>query len=89
MQTAKGWELGGTCKPQIFSLLLISAGFPSNTLLLWRQVPKEKKKSSKYRVKPPPDLQSNFELQQEARKVAGTEAAQKKVGREEEKVPVS
>lgn len=89
VQTAKGWELGGTCKPHIFLLRLISAGFHSDTLLLWRQVPKEEKKSSKYRVKPPPDLQSKFELQQEAKKVAETEAAQKKAGGEEEKVKVS
>ncbi|XP_075571723.1 dynein regulatory complex subunit 7 [Pelecanus crispus] len=53
-----------------------------------RQVPKEgmKKSSNKYRVKPPPDLQSKFELQQEAKKVAETEAAQKNNEREEEKV---
>ncbi|XP_074896673.1 dynein regulatory complex subunit 7 isoform X1 [Buteo buteo] len=53
-----------------------------------RQVPKEgmKKKSNKYRVKPPPDLQSKFELQQEAKKAAETEAAQKNKEREEEVV---
>ncbi|NXT54916.1 DRC7 protein, partial [Pluvianellus socialis] len=51
-----------------------------------RQVPKEemKRKSNKYRVKPPPDLQSKFELQQEAKKVAEIEAAQKHKGREED-----
>lgn len=47
-----------------------------------------KKKSNKYRVKPPPDLQSKFELQQEAKKAAETEAAQKNKEREE-KVTVS
>ncbi|XP_075366365.1 dynein regulatory complex subunit 7 isoform X1 [Mycteria americana] len=52
-----------------------------------RQVPKEGlKKSNKYRVKPPPDLQSKFELQQEAKKKAETEAAQKNKEREGEKV---
>ncbi|NWH43756.1 DRC7 protein, partial [Fregata magnificens] len=53
-----------------------------------QEVPKEgmKKKSSKYRVKPPPDLQSKFELQQEARKKAEAEAAQKNKEKEEEKV---
>ncbi|XP_010581391.1 PREDICTED: coiled-coil domain-containing protein lobo homolog [Haliaeetus leucocephalus] len=52
-----------------------------------QEVPKEgmKKKSNKYRVKPPPDLQSKFELQQEAKKAAETEAAQKNKEREEEK----
>ncbi|NWR62663.1 DRC7 protein, partial [Bucorvus abyssinicus] len=50
-----------------------------------QEVPKEEKKSSKYRVKPRPDLQSKFELQQEAKEAAETEAAQEKVGREEEK----
>ncbi|XP_032848732.2 dynein regulatory complex subunit 7 isoform X3 [Tyto alba] len=51
------------------------------------QVPKEGiKKSNKYRVKPPPDLQSKFELQQEAKKKAETEAAQKNKEREDEKV---
>ena len=91
LQTAKDWELGGTCKPYVFSLLLISAGFHSDTLLLRRQVPKEgmKKSSNKYRVKPPPDLQSKFELQQEAKKKAETEAAQKIKEGEEEKVTVS
>ncbi|XP_059681008.1 dynein regulatory complex subunit 7 [Gavia stellata] len=51
-----------------------------------QEVPKEgmKKPSSKYRVKPPPDLQSKFELQQEAKKAAETEAAQKNKEREEE-----
>ncbi|NXQ95038.1 DRC7 protein, partial [Sagittarius serpentarius] len=53
-----------------------------------QEVPKEgMKKSNKYRVKPPPDLQSKFELQQEAKKKAETEAAQKNKEREEEKVP--
>lgn len=90
LHTAEGWGLGGTCKPYIFSLLLISAGFHSNTLLLRRQVPKERmKKSNKYRVKSPPDLQSKFELQQEAKKVAETGAAQKNKEGEEEKVTVS
>ncbi|XP_072729712.1 dynein regulatory complex subunit 7 isoform X2 [Ciconia boyciana] len=52
-----------------------------------RQVPKEEiKKSNKYRVKPPPDLQSKFELQQEAKKKAETEAAHKNKEREGEKV---
>ncbi|XP_062442550.1 dynein regulatory complex subunit 7 [Rhea pennata] len=47
-----------------------------------QEVPKqEEKKSSKYRVKPPPDLQSKFELQQEAKK----EAQEKKERKEEEK----
>ncbi|KAM6123728.1 dynein regulatory complex subunit 7 [Phoenicopterus ruber ruber] len=50
-----------------------------------QEVPKEEMKS-KYRVKPPPDLQSKFELQQEAKKVAKPEAAQKNKEREEEKV---
>ncbi|NXT89727.1 DRC7 protein, partial [Anhinga rufa] len=52
-----------------------------------QEVPKEgmKKKSNKYSVKPPPDLQSKFELQQEAKKMAETEAAQKNEEREEEK----
>ncbi|NXA25534.1 DRC7 protein, partial [Ibidorhyncha struthersii] len=51
-----------------------------------QEVPKERmKKSNKYRVKPPPDLQSKFELQQEAKKAAETEAAQKKKEGEEEK----
>ncbi|NWY56077.1 DRC7 protein, partial [Chionis minor] len=51
-----------------------------------QEVPKEemKRKSNKYRVKPPPDLQSKFELQQEAKKVAEMEAAQKHKGREED-----
>lgn len=46
-----------------------------------------KKSSNKYRVKPPPDLHSKFELQQEAKKAAETE--QKNKEREEEKVMVS
>ncbi|XP_067159026.1 dynein regulatory complex subunit 7 [Apteryx mantelli] len=52
-----------------------------------QEVPKEgEKKSSKYRVKPPPNLQSKFELQQEAKKEAETEAAgEKKERKEEEK----
>ncbi|NXS76577.1 DRC7 protein, partial [Pandion haliaetus] len=51
-----------------------------------QEVPKEgMKKSNKYRVKPPQDLQSKFELQQEAKKKAETEAAQKSKEREEEK----
>ncbi|NWW85067.1 DRC7 protein, partial [Rhynochetos jubatus] len=52
-----------------------------------QEVPREEiqKKSSKYRVKPPPDLQSKFELQQEATKAAEREAAQKNKEREEEK----
>ncbi|KAF1504737.1 Dynein regulatory complex subunit 7, partial [Eudyptula minor] len=51
-----------------------------------QEVPKEgmKKSSNKYRVKPPPDLHSKFELQQEAKKAAETE--QKNKEREEEKV---
>ncbi|XP_068267382.1 dynein regulatory complex subunit 7 isoform X1 [Nyctibius grandis] len=53
-----------------------------------RQVPKEgtRKKSNKYRVKPLLDPQSKYELQQEAKKKAETEAAQKNKEREEEKV---
>ncbi|XP_074769198.1 dynein regulatory complex subunit 7 isoform X2 [Athene noctua] len=51
-----------------------------------RQVPKkEMKKSNKYRVKPPPDLQSKFELQQEAKKAEIVAARENKEG-EEEKV---
>ncbi|NXF50105.1 DRC7 protein, partial [Oceanites oceanicus] len=52
-----------------------------------QEVPKGemKKSSNKYRVKPLPDLQSKFELQQEAKKKAETEAAQKKKEREEAK----
>ncbi|XP_014802627.1 PREDICTED: dynein regulatory complex subunit 7 isoform X1 [Calidris pugnax] len=51
-----------------------------------QEEPKERmKKSNKYRVKPPPDLQSKFELQQEAKK-AETEAAEKNKGKEVEKV---
>ncbi|NWS58987.1 DRC7 protein, partial [Chunga burmeisteri] len=51
-----------------------------------QEVPKEgMKKSNKYTVKPPPDLQSKFELQQEAKKVAETEAARKNKEREKEK----
>ncbi|XP_061863419.1 dynein regulatory complex subunit 7 [Colius striatus] len=50
-----------------------------------QEVPKEgMKKSNKYRVKPPPDLQSKFELQQEAKKKAETEAAQKRKETEEQ-----
>lgn len=48
-----------------------------------------KKKSNKYRVKSPPDLQSKFELQQEAKKKAETEAAQNNEAREEKVVMVS
>ncbi|XP_054697079.1 dynein regulatory complex subunit 7 isoform X3 [Grus americana] len=53
-----------------------------------QEVPKEgmKKKSNKYRVKSPPDLQSKFELQQEAKKKAETEAAQNNEAREEKVV---
>lgn len=36
------------------------------------------KKSNKYRVKSPPDMCSKFELQQEAKKKAETEATEKK-----------
>ncbi|NXN23966.1 DRC7 protein, partial [Nycticryphes semicollaris] len=55
-----------------------------------RQKPKERmKKSNKYRVKSPPDLQSKFEFQQEAKK-AETEAAgknkEKQVDKELEKL---
>ncbi|NXD79089.1 DRC7 protein, partial [Halcyon senegalensis] len=52
-----------------------------------QEVPKEemKKKPSKYRVKPPPDLQSTFELQQKAKKKAESEAVLKNKEREEEK----
>ncbi|XP_064885289.1 dynein regulatory complex subunit 7 isoform X4 [Columba livia] len=52
-------------------------------------VPKEEiKKSNKYRIKSPPDLQSKFELQQKAKKAkkAETEAAQKDKERGEEMV---
>ncbi|KAM6057638.1 dynein regulatory complex subunit 7 isoform 2-T2 [Chlamydotis macqueenii] len=52
-----------------------------------QEVPNEEmKKLSKYRVKPPPNLQSKFELQQEAKKKAEIEAAQKNKEKEEEKV---
>ncbi|NXC20929.1 DRC7 protein, partial [Corythaeola cristata] len=51
-----------------------------------QEVPKEEtKKSNKYRVKSRPVLQSKFELQQEAKKAAETEAAQKNKEGEEEK----
>ncbi|XP_065497077.1 dynein regulatory complex subunit 7 isoform X2 [Caloenas nicobarica] len=51
-----------------------------------QEVPKEEiKKSNKYRIKSPPDLQSKFKLQQKAKK-AETEAAQKDKERGEEKV---
>lgn len=59
-------------------------------MLLWRQVPKEiTKKPNKYRVKSSLDLQSKFELQQEAKKKAETEATHKNKERGEEKVMVS
>ncbi|NWH77600.1 DRC7 protein, partial [Piaya cayana] len=49
-----------------------------------QEVPKEEmKKSSKYTVKPPPDLQYQSELQQEAQKKAETEAVQKSKETEE------
>ncbi|XP_051485112.1 dynein regulatory complex subunit 7 isoform X2 [Apus apus] len=48
-----------------------------------QEVPKYGMKS---RIKPLPDQQSMFELQQEAKKKAETEAAQKNKGREEEQV---
>lgn len=83
MQTAKCWELGGTCKP--YFLLLISGGFHSNTLLL--QVPEEED-PNKYRIRYPLEPQSTFELQQKARKEKGTESAQEEE-REEEVVTVS
>ncbi|KAM6324920.1 dynein regulatory complex subunit 7 [Podargus strigoides] len=52
-----------------------------------QEAPKEgMKKSSKYRLKPPPDLQIKFELQEAEAKKAETEAAQKNKEREEEKV---
>ncbi|XP_064885284.1 dynein regulatory complex subunit 7 isoform X2 [Columba livia] len=54
-----------------------------------QEVPKEEiKKSNKYRIKSPPDLQSKFELQQKAKKAkkAETEAAQKDKERGEEMV---
>ncbi|NWS67428.1 DRC7 protein, partial [Crotophaga sulcirostris] len=48
-----------------------------------QEVPKEEmKKSNKYTVTPPPDLQNKFELQQETEK-AETEAAEKSKEREE------
>ncbi|NXC50715.1 DRC7 protein, partial [Penelope pileata] len=51
-----------------------------------QEVPKEEvKMRDKYRIKPLPDMQSKFELQQEAKKKAEAEAAQKKE-RGEEKV---
>ncbi|NXL38037.1 DRC7 protein, partial [Glaucidium brasilianum] len=51
-----------------------------------QEVPKNgMKKSNKYRIKPPPDLQSKFELQQEAKK-AEIVAARENKEREEEKV---
>uniref|UniRef100_A0A8D0F5Z0 Dynein regulatory complex subunit 7 n=1 Tax=Strix occidentalis caurina TaxID=311401 RepID=A0A8D0F5Z0_STROC len=53
---------------------------------LLREPQEGMKKSNKYRVKPPPDLQSKFELQQEAKKKAEIEAAQENKEREEEKV---
>ncbi|NXX73850.1 DRC7 protein, partial [Urocolius indicus] len=52
-----------------------------------QEVPKEEIKKSKYRVKPPPDLRSKFELQQEAKKKAKAEAAQN-MEETEEKVKV-
>ncbi|NXL51043.1 DRC7 protein, partial [Podilymbus podiceps] len=54
------------------------------------EVPKEemKKSSNKYRVKPPPDPQSKFELQQCAKRKAETEAAQKNKEREEKVMEV-
>ncbi|XP_053935138.1 dynein regulatory complex subunit 7 isoform X2 [Cuculus canorus] len=52
-----------------------------------QEVPKEEmKKSSKYTVKPPLDLQYQSELQQEAQKKADTEAVQKSEEREEKEV---
>ncbi|XP_047924904.2 dynein regulatory complex subunit 7 isoform X3 [Anser cygnoides] len=52
-----------------------------------QEVPKEiMKKSNKYRVKSSPDMQSKFELQQEAKKKAETEATHKNEERGEEKV---
>ncbi|NWX13112.1 DRC7 protein, partial [Aegotheles bennettii] len=52
-----------------------------------QEVPKDgmEKKSNKYRVKPRPDMQSMFELQQESKKAAETEAAQENKEKEEEK----
>ncbi|NWJ00444.1 DRC7 protein, partial [Crypturellus undulatus] len=51
------------------------------------EVPKKgEKKPSKYKVKPPPDLQSKFELQQEAKKEAETAAAREGVERKEEEM---
>nr|XP_047924904.1 dynein regulatory complex subunit 7 isoform X3 [Anser cygnoides] len=52
-----------------------------------QEVPKEiMKKSNKYRVKSSPDMQSKFELQQEAKKKAETEATHKNEERGEGKV---
>ncbi|XP_071899771.1 dynein regulatory complex subunit 7 isoform X6 [Anas platyrhynchos] len=52
-----------------------------------QEVPKEiTKKPNKYRVKSLPDLQSKFELQQEAKKKAETEATHKNKERGEEEV---
>lgn len=85
MQTAKCWELGGTCNPYIYFLLLISPGFHSNTLLL--QVPEEED-PNKYRIKYPSEPQSQFELQQKAKKEEETESTQEEE-REEEVVEVS
>ncbi|NWU89345.1 DRC7 protein, partial [Upupa epops] len=48
------------------------------------KVPKEEKLSSKYRVRPPPDMQSKFELQQESRKASESEGPQKYMEQEEE-----
>ncbi|XP_026712561.1 dynein regulatory complex subunit 7 isoform X2 [Athene cunicularia] len=54
-----------------------------------RQVPKKgMKKSNKYRVKPPPDMQSKFELQQEAKNKAEIVAARENKEGEEEVMEV-
>lgn len=86
LQTTKCWELGGTCKPHIYFLLLISAGFHSNTLLL--QIPEEED-PNKYRIKYPLEPQSKFELQQKAKKDKENEPAHEEEETEEEVVTVS
>ncbi|XP_065517543.1 dynein regulatory complex subunit 7 isoform X3 [Lathamus discolor] len=49
------------------------------------QVPKEEEKK-KYRIKPLPDMQSKFELQQEVKKAAAIEASQKDKERDKKEV---
>lgn len=85
LQTAKCWELGVTCKPYIYFLLLISAGFHSNTLLLQEPV---KEDPNKYRIKYPLEPKSQFELQQKAKEEEEAKSTQEEE-REEEVVEVS